>query len=67
MLLDAWIITGGTNHGIMALVGEAVRDCNLETVAENKKITCIGFATWGVIKNRASLKSKARSFIYFCS
>ena len=40
----AWIITGGTNTGVMRLVGEAVADefhtCNL---------TVLGIATWGKV------------------
>lgn len=43
----AWIITGGTNTGVMRLVGEAVADefhtCN---------ITVLGIATWGKIAFR---------------
>lgn len=43
----AWIITGGTNTGVMRLVGEAVADefhtCNL---------TVLGIATWGKIAFR---------------
>mgnify|MGYP002786892365 CR=1 FL=1 len=43
----AWIITGGTNTGVMRLVGEAVADefhtCNL---------IVIGIATWGKIAFR---------------
>ena len=58
MHIGAWIITGGTNNGVMALVGEAVNDYNLEAGAEDANIICIGFATWGVIKNNDALTSK---------
>lgn len=49
-------MTGGTNAGVMALVGEAVSDYNLEAGAEDSSIVCIGIATWGVIKNRGVLE-----------
>lgn len=46
----AWIITGGTNTGVMRLVGEAVADefhtCNL---------TVLGIATWGKIALREQM------------
>ena len=47
----AWIITGGTNTGVMRLVGEAVADefhvCNL---------TVLGIATWGKIAFRDQMQ-----------
>lgn len=46
----AWIITGGTNTGVMRLVGEAVADefhtCNL---------TVLGIASWGKIAFREQM------------
>ena len=45
---NAWIVTGGTNAGIMKLVGDAL--------AERKQVeTCLGIATWGVIHGREDL------------
>ena len=46
----AWIITGGTNTGVMRLVGEAVTE---EFHATN--ITVLGIATWGAITNRDTM------------
>ena len=61
-------MTGGTNAGVMALVGEAVNDYNQEAGAEDDKITCIGFATWGAIKNNKELESDASvQFDFFMS
>ena len=51
-------MTGGTNAGVMALVGEAVSNYNMEAGDDDDKITCIGFTTWGVIKNNAALESE---------
>jgi transient receptor potential cation channel subfamily M protein 2 len=46
----AWIITGGTNTGVMRLVGEAVADefhtCDL---------TVLGIATWGKVSFREQM------------
>jgi transient receptor potential cation channel subfamily M protein 7 len=43
----AWIITGGTNTGVMRLVGEAVAD-----EFHKSKLTVLGIATWGKIALR---------------
>ncbi|XP_078671110.1 transient receptor potential cation channel subfamily M member-like 2 isoform X2 [Branchiostoma floridae x Branchiostoma belcheri] len=50
---DAWILTGGTNSGIMKCVGEAVRD-QVSNFATSP--VAIGIATWGSIDNRKSLE-----------
>ncbi|XP_014869425.1 PREDICTED: transient receptor potential cation channel subfamily M member 2-like [Poecilia mexicana] len=50
----AWIITGGTNVGVMRHVGLAMSDCALSNTTQ-QKIVAIGVAPWGVIHNRAAL------------
>uniref|UniRef100_A0A3P9H160 Transient receptor potential cation channel, subfamily M, member 2 n=1 Tax=Oryzias latipes TaxID=8090 RepID=A0A3P9H160_ORYLA len=50
----AWIITGGTNAGVMKHVGQAVRDYSLSNSMQGQ-IVAIGVATWGVIHNRDAL------------
>ena len=50
---NAWIITGGTNTGVMKLVGEAVS----ESIS---KITVIGIATWGKVALRDKLIVRKR-------
>jgi len=45
---NAWIITGGTDTGVMKLVGEAVRDYQAD-------VPCIGVSTWGVVNGREQL------------
>ncbi|XP_069135889.1 transient receptor potential cation channel subfamily M member-like 2 isoform X2 [Argopecten irradians] len=52
---DPWIISGGSNTGIMKEVGEAVRDFNL-TANCGQSIVAIGIATWGVVQNREHLR-----------
>lgn len=51
---NAWIITGGTNTGVMKLVGEAVS----ESIS---KLTVIGIASWGKI----ALRDKLVQEVYF--
>lgn len=51
----AWILTGGTNTGVMKHVGRAVRDYNLSSNAVEGQIVTIGVATWGIIHNRQAL------------
>lgn len=50
----AWIITGGTNTGVMRLVGEAAAE-------EFNRVTVIGIATWGKIADRQLLVHKIGS------
>ena len=51
-LAGAWIVTGGTNAGVMKHVGEAVRDYGLTA---DGRVTCIGIAPWGCVQNREEL------------
>lgn len=51
----AWIITGGTNTGVMRLVGEAVAD---EFHKQNSNLVVFGIATWGKVALREDLKVK---------
>jgi transient receptor potential cation channel subfamily M protein 2 len=47
---NAWIITGGTNYGVMKLVGDAVaEDINAHG------LTVLGIATWGTDHYNTSL------------
>ncbi|KAK7482390.1 hypothetical protein BaRGS_00026409, partial [Batillaria attramentaria] len=48
----AWIITGGTNAGVMKHVGEAVRDYGLTA---DGRVTAIGIAPWGCVQNKEVL------------
>ncbi|CAG5118818.1 unnamed protein product, partial [Candidula unifasciata] len=50
----AWIVTGGTNAGVMKHVGEAVRDFGL--TSEGRVIT-IGIASWGCVQSKEQLIS----------
>uniref|UniRef100_A0AAV2J7V9 TRPM SLOG domain-containing protein n=1 Tax=Knipowitschia caucasica TaxID=637954 RepID=A0AAV2J7V9_KNICA len=50
----AWILTGGTNTGVMKHVGQAVRDHALSS-SMGGHIVAIGVATWGILHNRHTL------------
>ena len=58
---DAWIITGGTNAGVMAFVGEAVREHTLATGASSSNMVALGIATWGIIDNKDPLRAAEKS------
>lgn len=53
---DAWITTGGTNAGIMEIVGEAVREHMLQNGAFEQNVVVLGIVTWGIILNKAALR-----------
>jgi transient receptor potential cation channel subfamily M member 2 len=48
---NAWIITGGTNSGVMKFIGEAIKDHTEMTNNKAEQITLIGIADWCTIKN----------------
>jgi hypothetical protein len=48
---NALIITGGTNTGVMKLVGEAIS----ESVVDLSKVALLGIATWGKIAFKSKL------------
>lgn len=51
----AWIISGGTNTGVMRLVGEAVAD---EFHKQSTNLTVLGIATWGKVALREQMIAK---------
>lgn len=55
MLTRSWIITGGTEQGVMRLVGEAVAE---EQLMRGKDLVVLGITTWGVIAQRELLLNK---------
>lgn len=59
-LTKAWIITGGTNTGVMKLVGEAVRD-HLLGHDQKVNVTIIGIVPWGCISGKNALVNKENS------
>jgi len=58
-LSEAWIITGGTQSGVMELVGEAVRDHMLQNGSYQQNLVVLGIAVLGVVSNRTQLEEGA--------
>lgn len=54
IIAGAWIVTGGTNAGVMKHVGEAVRDFGLTSEG---RVMAIGIASWGCIQSKEQLIS----------
>ena len=57
---DAWIVTGGTDCGIMKYVGRAIAEVDLATGTKSQPRPVIGIATYGVLKARRELESGGR-------
>ena len=55
---NAWVLSGGTNTGVMQLAGEAVRDGQFlvnEGSSMKRGLKCIGICPWGYIHNTKAL------------
>ena len=72
----AWIITGGTNTGVMRHVGEAVKGHTVMSRGaqalkdEESQLHLIGIATWGIVDHRKDLidsKVSANNPLFSCS
>lgn len=58
IILDAWIIDGGSYMGVMQLVGEAFKEEHNIFEREENKSVILGVANWTTIRGREVLKSK---------
>uniref|UniRef100_A0A914W1B9 TRPM SLOG domain-containing protein n=1 Tax=Plectus sambesii TaxID=2011161 RepID=A0A914W1B9_9BILA len=57
---NAWMITSGSNMGVMMAVGEAMKEGHTVAFGGSRMketLTCIGVAHWGTVKNRKDLIS----------
>lgn len=54
----AWIISGGTNTGVMKLVGEAIADEFYIGGPHKRNLTILGVVTWGIVDIKEELKAK---------
>ena len=65
----AWVITGGTNTGVMKHVGEALQVVSKGQIGSNmesqKRVYCIGIATWGIVEHRHLLVNSKSTVKYF--
>ncbi|CAF5002219.1 unnamed protein product [Rotaria sp. Silwood1] len=61
---NAWLITSGTNAGVVEKVGEAINYCRYNNRKNALDIPCIGIASWGYIAENEQLDNKrTRSLI----
>ncbi|XP_067933259.1 transient receptor potential cation channel subfamily M member 3-like isoform X2 [Watersipora subatra] len=58
----AWIITGGTNTGVMRHVGSALAEKSIKK--HKKHIVAIGIAPWGVVHKRTDLIGRDKAVNY---
>jgi len=61
LCVGAWIITGGTQTGVMQFVGEAVRDYMLQSGNYEQRLVVIGIAVLGRIANHQAIKESSLS------
>lgn len=59
-MTNALVFTGGTNFGIMKVVGNALRDVSQldstsSAYAQSRAVRCIGIVPWGVVPKSAEL------------
>ena len=64
----AWVITGGTNTGVMKHVGEALQVVSKGQYStqwdSQKRVYCIGIATWGIVEHRNMLVNQSSAVKY---
>ena len=67
----AWVITGGTNTGVMKHVGEALQIVSKGQYGtpwdSQKRVYCIGIATWGIVEHRDQLTNPNSTVKYYMS
>jgi len=56
-MAGAWIITGGTQTGVMQFVGEAAREYMLQSGNYEQQLVVIGISVLGRIANREAIKN----------
>jgi hypothetical protein len=54
--LDAWIITAGTNAGVVKEVGQAINKYRYKNQIDGVDIPCIGIASWGYTAGKEQLE-----------
>ena len=58
--LGAWIVTGGTNTGVMEHVGQAIKDHLIISTEMEQPIVALGITPWGIVDNRETLTNPTR-------
>ncbi|CAH3020787.1 unnamed protein product, partial [Porites evermanni] len=66
----AWIITGGTNTGVMKHVGKAVKGHTVMSrgamlTDKTSQVHLIGIAPWGIVEHRSELIKKTQDLVTY--
>lgn len=60
--IDAWLITAGTNAGVIKEIGEALRIYRYKNRKHELDIPCIGIASWGYTAENVQLDNQLNDF-----
>ncbi|KAL1512225.1 hypothetical protein AB1Y20_005487 [Prymnesium parvum] len=55
----AWIVTGGTEGGVMAMVGRTVRDAS-----EDQQLVCLGVTSWGAVLSHEKMEQRGNGKVF---
>ncbi len=55
LLIEAWIITAGTNAGVVREVGEALHKYRYKNLQHDLEVPCIGIGSWGYTAGKEQL------------
>ena len=58
-LIDAWLITAGTNAGVVKEVGEALNNYRYKNEKHGLDVPCIGIGSWGYTAGNELLSKPA--------
>ncbi len=57
--IDAWLITAGTNAGVVKEVGEALSNYRYKNKKHGLDVPCIGIASWGYTAGNEKLVTQS--------
>jgi len=58
LFIDAWLITGGTNAGVVKEVGEALNHYRYKNLQHGLDVPCIGICSWQYTAGNEQLEIK---------
>lgn len=60
-LIDAWLITAGTNAGVVKEVGQALSNYRYKNRKHGLDVPCIGIASWGYTAGNKQLENQSNT------
>ena len=57
--IDAWLITAGTNTGVVKEVGEALNNFRYKNEKHALDVPCIGIGSWGYTAGKEQLTNES--------